>query len=140
MKHHRSSSMIAASTALLACFGASRAPAQTVPQIFEKNCISCHGAAQMSGLDLRQRETLIRGGKRGPAIVPGEPDQSLLLKAIKHEGDLKMPPGKQALPASDIETIRAWIADGAKWDAMPASNRSQSSWWAFRKPVAAAVP
>jgi hypothetical protein len=52
--------------------------------ILENRCAACHGQAQASGLDLRQRETILRGGKRGPAVVPGKPDESLLYKAIAH--------------------------------------------------------
>ena len=62
--------------------------------ILEKNCSGCHGAAQMSGLDLRQRDSILKGGKRGPAIVPGNAEGSLLYQAVAGKGDLKMPPGK----------------------------------------------
>ena len=54
----------------------------------------------MSDLDLRQPETILKGGKRGPAIVPGKAEQSLLYKAVAHTGDLQMPPGKP-LPTDD---------------------------------------
>ena len=50
--------------------------------ILEKNCLGCHGAAQMSGLDLRQRDAMLKGGKRGAAIVPGDPEASLLYRAV----------------------------------------------------------
>ena len=56
----------------------------------------------MSGLDLRQRESILKGGKRGPAIVPGKPADSLLYKAVMREGDLQMPPGKKARGGEDI--------------------------------------
>lgn len=61
--------------------------------ILDKNCISCHGAAQMSGLDMRQRDGLLKGGKRGPAITPGKPAASLLYLSAAHQGALKMPLG-----------------------------------------------
>src|ERR1044072_1516409 len=83
----------------LAAFGQNGAPVQA---IFEKHCLSCHGAARMSELDLRQRETMLKGGKRGPAVVPGKPDDSLLYRAAARQGDLQMPPGKQGLAAEDI--------------------------------------
>src|SRR5258706_15703536 len=50
-------------------------PAQA---IFENHCVSCHGTTPMSGLDLRQRDTILKGGKRGPAMVLGKPEESLL--------------------------------------------------------------
>src|SRR2546423_11976542 len=50
-------------------------------------CVSCHGASQQfSLLRLDSREALLRGGNRGPAIVPGDAQLSLLAKAIRHEG------------------------------------------------------
>src|SRR5690242_8098770 len=50
-------------------------------------CASCHGASQQfSSLRVDSREALLRGGKRGPAIVPGDPQLSLLAKAVRHEG------------------------------------------------------
>src|SRR6266404_8338084 len=57
--------------------------------IFENNCLACHGETRMSGLDLRQRDAALKGGTRGPAIVPGDPDASLLYKAVLQKGDLK---------------------------------------------------
>ena len=51
----------------------------------------------MSDLDLRERDTILKGGKRGPAIVPGKAEESLLYKAVRREGELQMPPGKTAL-------------------------------------------
>ena len=91
----------------------------------------------MSDLDLRQPETILKGGKRGPAIVPGKAEQSLLYKAVKRDGDLQMPPGKVALTPSEVETLRAWINAGAKLESSPVS---QPSWWSFRKPVRPPLP
>jgi len=110
-------------------------PAQN---ILESNCASCHGASQMSGLDLRQRETILKGGKRGPAVVPGKPDESLLYRAVLRQDDLQMPPGKKALPSEDIATLKSWIAAGAPWVSTETS--ANSSWWAFRPLQASAPP
>jgi len=60
------------------------------------------------------RDSLLRGGSRGPAIVPGKPDDSVLIKAVRQEGELKMPPGAM-LSAEDIATLTEWIARGAIW-------------------------
>jgi hypothetical protein len=92
----------------------------------------------MAGLDLRQRAAALTGGKRGAAFVPGKPEDSLLIRAVERKGDLQMPPGKQALPASDIATLREWIAAGAKWD--ESTRSSEPSWWSFRAPKRPAVP
>ena len=48
----------------------------TAMAVVEKNCIACHGTASMGGLDLRQRELALKGGGRGPALVPGKPQES----------------------------------------------------------------
>src|SRR5260221_14397571 len=75
--------------------------------ILEKRCAACHGSAQTSGLDIRQRETLFKGGKRRPAVVSGRAEDSLLYKAVAHIGDVQMPPGKQ-IAAEEVEAIRVW--------------------------------
>ncbi len=112
---------------------------ESVREILEKNCLTCHGPAQMSGLDLRQRDTMLKGGKRGPAIVPGNAGGSLLYQALAGIGELKMPPGKNPLTASDVESVRAWINAGALWE-KKTTQPAQSSWWAFQKPTRLTLP
>lgn len=111
-------------------------------RILEQNCLTCHGSAQSSGLDLRKREGALRGGTRGPALVPGKSSESLLYKAITGQSaDLKMPPGKKELSAADQGTIKQWIDAGAQWPAEQAGVlKSNSAWWSFRKPPRPAVP
>ena len=88
----------------------------------------------MSDLDLRRRDSILKGGKRGPALVPGSSSESVLYRAVAQTGNLKMPPGKPALPATDVETIRRWIDAGARWPDDGAVGQTGSSWWSFRKP------
>lgn len=102
--------------------------------VLEKHCMACHGPARMAGLDLRQRDLALKGGGRGPALVPGKPDESLLYTAILRQGALQMPPGKQNLTAAEIDVIRKWIEQGAPWDATSTSRKTEPSWWAFRSP------
>lgn len=104
------------------------APAQTTgansPDYFEtkvrpilaNNCYSCHTNSALGGLRLDSLDAMTRGGKRGPAIVPGDAENSLLIQALKHtaSGDLKMPMGGK-LKDPDIEVISAWIKAGAVW-------------------------
>ena len=79
-----------------------------------KNCYGCHGPdQQQSGLRVDGRDALLKGGKRGPALVPGAPDQSLLVKAIRHDG-LKMPVGSR-LKDSEIAAFEEWIRNDAPW-------------------------
>jgi hypothetical protein len=93
----------------------------------------------MSDLDVRDLSTILKGGTRGPAIVPGKAADSLLYQAVKRQGELKMPPGKTALPDSEVEILRQWIDAGAHWKA-DAKVSQQSSWWSFKKPVRPGVP
>jgi hypothetical protein len=60
------------------------------------------------------RDGLIKGGVHGPTIRPGKPEASLLIHAIRQDGELKMPPGPK-LPDEDIATITEWVAQGAVW-------------------------
>ena len=107
-------------------------------RVIETKCLSCHGAPQMSGLDLHTRPTAIRGGKRGSSIVPGKPDESLLLRAVAGAAEIKMPPGKDSLSAGEIAALRDWIASGAAWtEVKPAG---EPSWWSFKKVLRPTVP
>lgn len=85
-----------------------------VRPILVTHCYECHStkAAKLKGsLYLDTREGLLKGGDSGPAIVPGKPAESLLLKSLRNE-ELKMPP-KAPLPAQVIADIEKWIAMGA---------------------------
>ena len=103
-------------------------------------CFKCHGGAKTSG-DLRvdSRAALLEGGTRGPAIKPGDPDNSLLLAAIRHaHPEVKMPPGKK-LPDDVIADIAAWIRRGAVWPKVAAGTGFKAErHWAFQplRPVA----
>jgi Protein of unknown function (DUF1553)/Protein of unknown function (DUF1549)/Planctomycete cytochrome C len=79
-------------------------------------CLPCHGGKKTeSGLRVDSRESLLRGGDRGPAIQPGKPDGSLLVQAIRHtDEDLKMPPDRP-LGAATASAFAEWITAGADW-------------------------
>ena len=85
-----------------------------VRPILATECFSCHTNSQLGGLRLDSREAMIRGGKSGPAIVPGDPEKSLLVIAIRQTGDLKMPKGGK-LPQDQIDAIAQWVRTGAVW-------------------------
>src|SRR5258708_12656335 len=90
--------------------------------LLAQQCLACHSASSnpvMGGLRLDSRDALLQGGSRGPAIVPGKPEQSLLLRAVRHtEGKLQMPPGGK-LKDADIAVLAQWIQQGAPWGAHP---------------------
>jgi hypothetical protein len=118
-------------------------------------CTACHGLRmQEAGLDLRTRESMLKGGKSGPAMVLGKPDQSLLLKMIR-SGD--MPPKKRLIvvgvkPVTDAEAgkIARWIELGAPVVAEPPDLAATESdplvtdkdrrFWSFQAPTALEPP
>ncbi|MBM3756926.1 MAG: DUF1553 domain-containing protein [Acidobacteria bacterium] len=106
--------------------------AQPARAILESKCIVCHGQTRMAGLDLRDPAGLARGGSRGPAVVAGNAEASLLYKAVRREGELKMPPGREALSSEEVDVLRDWINSGARFDGSVSKN---ASWWSFRAPV-----
>ncbi len=116
---------------------AAPADARAAPVILEAECLHCHGEAAMSGLDLRTRESALKGGSRGPAIVPGQAEESLLYRVLQgmreQDRELRMPLGKAALGAEQIAAFESWIRSGADWPqrALDASEQ----WWAFRPPA-----
>lgn len=87
-----------------------------VRPILVESCFKCHGAKkQRGGLRVDSRAALLEGGDQGPALVPGHPEKSLLLKAVSHEDkDLKMPPS-QKLRKEQIADLARWVKLGAPW-------------------------
>jgi hypothetical protein len=119
-------------------YGQSNSIEKSAQALLEAKCGACHGAARMSGLDLRERDAILKGGKRGPAVVPGNADASLLYKAVRREGDLQMPAGKGPLTASEVSLLRDWINAGARL--VPEPKPAAATWWSFRKPERPPVP
>src|SRR2546426_362472 len=109
--------------------------------LLSQKCLACHNdKTSSSGFSVETRSSVLAGGARGPAVVPGRPRDSLMVAALRQTGSLKMPPtGK--LPDAEIEVIEQWIAAGAPGLKEPAG-ASGSSHWAFqvpRRPVEPAV-
>ena len=91
-----------------------------VKPVLRQNCYRCHfGLNHKGNFNLSTRELLLKGGKSGVDVLPGDPDASTLVKAIRHEGPgnhpMPMPP-KGKLEDKDIAAISKWIADGAVMD------------------------
>src|SRR6266540_6868853 len=109
-----------------------------VRPVLAENCLSCHGPKkQMSGLRLDSREAVLAGGDNGPAIRPGDPDNSPLIQAVRHQGARKMPP-KKRLAAAQVNVLSAWVKMGAPWPAAHTIPFEADAWkrhWAFQ-PVA----
>ncbi len=98
-----------------------------VRPLLVERCAECHNAKNPeSGLSVESRESLLRGGKLGPAIAPGKPKESLLISAVNHDEFLKMPP-KDKLSTTDLLALSKWVASGAPWPSSPSSNSSSES-------------
>jgi len=109
--------------ALVACFGlvalsvSASSPESSGIEFFEKhvrpvlveNCYKCHSAEAeklKGGLHLDSKEGVLKGGDTGPAIVPGQPDKSLLIKAVRYaDENLQMPPKGKKLTAEQIADL-----------------------------------
>ena len=127
--------------AISPAFAADDAFEMRVRPVLARACYSCHTEAAMGGLQLDSREHLLKGGKSGPAIVPGDPGHSNLIQAIRYDGKRKMPPtGK--LKDDEIAALEAWVKAGAVWPAnlKPVASTytitpEQRAFWSFR-PIA----
>jgi hypothetical protein len=117
--------------------------------ILEGKCVRCHGEGNpMANLDLRSRETALRGGQHGPALVPGDAAASHLYRHVAGQEQPLMPLGGK-LSDEEVGLLKAWIEAGAKWDpnvtlaarAAPADaqtaskkfTEAQRKFWAFQK-------
>jgi mono/diheme cytochrome c family protein len=86
-----------------------------VRPLLAETCLDCHGPKkQRGGLRLDSRAGMMSGGDSGPAIVPGKPDASRLVKAIHYNGDVKMPP-KGKLKPDQVAILVEWVRQGAPW-------------------------
>jgi len=126
-------------------------------KILAANCVGCHGAPiKNAGLDLRKRDTILKGGERGAAVAPGSPDISRLYRQVAHLDGPHMPPGKK-LSDEDVQTLKLWIERGvpfedildqkeedaraslAKLEDRPITP-AERNWWAFRKVTRPELP
>ena len=135
---------IISACALAGAVGARQAPASTaqasplsiaaqageffearVRPILAANCYDCHADEAKGGLRMDSREALLKGGESGPAIVAGNPSESLLIQAVRQDpGAPRMPKGKSKLKPEDIEVLTEWVRAGALW---PASKSAPAS-------------
>jgi hypothetical protein len=90
-----------------------------VRPILAANCYECHAEDAKGDLRVDSREALLKGGESGPAIVPGDPDKSLLIQAVRQADASapRMPKGKSKLKPDDIDVLVEWVRAGALWPA-----------------------
>jgi Protein of unknown function (DUF1549)/Protein of unknown function (DUF1553)/Planctomycete cytochrome C len=124
-----------------------------VKPLIESKCLRCHGGQKIeSELDLSDRDSLVKGGLHGPAIVPGKSKDSLLIKLVGHQKEPFMPKNGAQLPPDVRAQLAAWIDLGAPYDnpltAAKSKKRSWTEkvvepeakqWWAFQ-PLAKPAP
>lgn len=123
--------------------------ATRVRPILVKNCLSCHiGDSAQGGLRLESRQALLGGGVSGPAVVPGDPDNSLLIQSVRYaHAVVKMPPDK-ALSDSEIADLASWVKSGAVWSDSTADTPgtdyvitpAQKAFWSFQPPAKSPLP
>jgi len=122
--------------------------------VLVEHCYKCHSEEARKNRKLKAdllldtKAGLLKGGDLGPAIVPGKPGESLLLKALRHEGDLQMPRGGK-LSAAVITDFETWIKLGApdpRDGKQPATTAAEIDWtkarqfWAFQPPAKSPLP
>src|SRR5687768_8702074 len=87
-----------------------------VRPVLAEQCYECHGPEkQKADLRVDSRAALLKGSDQGPAIVPGKPEESALIKSIRHEGDSKMPEKGRKLSDPEIAALTEWVKLGAPW-------------------------
>lgn len=112
-----------------------------VRPLLAENCFKCHGPDRQKGsLRLDTRGHMLQGGESGAAIVPGQPEESLLVSAVRYES-FEMPPSKP-LTEGQIQILETWIRQGAFWPGdegkvpAPMAGKAFSdedlTWWSFQ--------
>ena len=114
-----------------------------VRPLLANHCYACHTGAASGGLRLDSREALLKGGKSGPAVVPGKPEESLLIAATAYTQDrIKMPPSEK-MEDTEIADLTSWVRTGAVWPETSANapaaaaagyqiTPQQRAFWAFQ--------
>lgn len=105
-----------------------------VRPLLSNKCLGCHVGANAKGkLDLSSREALLKGGEQGPALVPGDPEKSLLIHAVRYEGKTRMPLGTK-LAGVEIQVLTEWVRMGAPWGVTAGKSAAAEpeKFWAFQ--------
>ncbi len=125
-------------------------------EVLRTNCMPCHGGVVAnSGLDLRSREAMLKGGSRGSALTPGSAESSRIFRHAAGLEEPHMPPGKPLL-ADQLAALKTWINSGAEMKGPVEDGVGESAalarledrpikpqerlWWAFQKPKRPPVP
>ncbi|MBM4076768.1 MAG: hypothetical protein FJ267_14160, partial [Planctomycetes bacterium] len=109
---------------------------KSVVGLFARRCAECHyGESTKGGFSLANRESLLKGGDSGPALVPSKPLESLIWQKVSSD---EMPP-KRPLPQQEKDLLKQWIENGAEWsheildpDSVSTDHRAGRDWWSFQ--------
>jgi len=120
---------------------------EKIAPLLKERCYKCHShesGKMKGGLTLDSKSGWEEGGDDGPAIVPGKPDESLLIKMVRwSDADHQMPP-KEKLPAAELALLTDWVQRGAPdprtSTAHPAAPPTEQSWWSLKPLVKPALP
>jgi hypothetical protein len=113
-----------------------------IKPILAERCYACHaGTRHRGGLRLDTEALLRKGGRRGPAIIPGDSGRSLLMAAVRgHQGTPHMPPEGEPLDESQVALLKAWIDAGARAPLREEAFDPARSHWAFQPPRRPRIP
>ena len=93
-----------------------------VRPILAANCYTCHTDTAMGELRLDSLEAVLKGGKSGPVVIPGKPEESVLIQAVRRtHARLKMPP-TGPLAAAEVDALIEWVKRGVPWGETAAHN------------------
>lgn len=115
--------------------------------LLSTHCFKCHGKDKnKGGFRMVSHGSLLKGGESGAAVVPGKPDESLLIEAVRYES-LEMPPSGR-LPDADIRLLESWVRSGAFWpdtgepvrETHERFTEEDRNWWSFQPVVKPPVP
>ncbi len=116
---------------------------EQVAPVLERRCVHCHGSeAPKGGLSLASARGLMRGGQNGAVVVPGKPEESLLLDMVSGDAP-EMPQKDKPLSKEQVDGLRRWIEQGAHWPegvALRDRRFDSADWWSFRPLIRPPVP
>jgi len=89
--------------------------ANDIYPLFQEQCAKCHTKKTRGGLSVNTREAVLKGGKSGKVVLPGESENSLLYKMVIRQKEVKpMPRKRDPLNDQELKLIKKWIDQGAK--------------------------